>query len=118
LPPHSARLQSDINKLISLNEELKVTSQNEIENNNYFLFECFPNPSESKTSIRYFLPDNAVSSKIVIFNKYGETVNEFLNLEFGMNTISFDSQGLDSGIYIISLFNKDQIVNSVKFIKI
>ncbi len=68
------------------------------------LYENFPNPFNPSTEIRYKLASESVVS-IKIFDITGREITELINQHqnAGIHNITFNAQGLSSGIYFYSL---------------
>ncbi len=70
----------------------------------YKLYENFPNPFNPSTEIKYNLADESVVS-IKIFDITGRQVTELVNQrqDAGIHNITFNAQGLASGVYLYSI---------------
>ncbi|MBT6686683.1 MAG: T9SS type A sorting domain-containing protein [Bacteroidetes bacterium] len=90
----------DVNDIELVNQKI------EIENNEISIF---PNPVNSKLSINNI--ENI--ENLIITNSIGQQVVELSNL----NSNQIDLSILPSGIYIIQLFNKDNLIFAQKFVK-
>jgi len=94
-------------KLWEITLPLKGTvgiEQNEIELNNFELYQNFPNPFNPTTNIKYSIPQSGfVSLNVfdVLGNRVATLVNEVKNE--GIYEISFDATNLSSGVYFYSL---------------
>ncbi|MBN1968852.1 MAG: T9SS type A sorting domain-containing protein [Candidatus Delongbacteria bacterium] len=85
---------------------------------NFELIGNYPNPFNPTTDIRFTLSENS-EVKISIFNSNGEFINELVNsrLNRGLNSITFNADGLNSGTYFYVL-NVDGVSTSSKMILI
>ena len=65
------------------------------------LSQNYPNPFNPSTTIKFSLPE-AANVKLTIFNILGQEVKTLVNefKEVGVHTINFNSDGIDSGVYI------------------
>ena len=65
------------------------------------LLNCYPNPFNPATSLRYEIPKRS-SVRIVVFDALGRQVAELVNAiqEAGWHQAHFDGSGLSSGIYL------------------
>lgn len=70
----------------------------------YEIFQNFPNPFNPSTEIKYQMP-KAGMVKIVVYDAVGKEVKELLNefKEAGYHTITFNCNGLASGIYFYTM---------------
>lgn len=70
----------------------------------YFLEQNYPNPYDSKTHIRFILPQQE-QVKLTVFDQFGKEVQVLINGELtpGEHTFVFDGSKLPSGIYYYSL---------------
>lgn len=70
----------------------------------YKLEQNFPNPFNPETQIAYTLPTNS-KVKLTIFNLLGQEVHVLVNTNqnAGQHTISFNANGLSSGVYFYQL---------------
>ena len=67
----------------------------------YTLYQNFPNPFNPTTNIRFSLPQSS-NVKVVIYDAIGKQVQTLVNNELnaGIHTISWNAEGLASGIYL------------------
>lgn len=83
------------------------------------LYPVFPNPFNSSTTIRFFLP-KAGMVRVKVYNILGEEVETVIdkNLQKGENSVRWTADGLSSGTYIIQMsfedFHKTQTVLLLK----
>ena len=65
------------------------------------LSQNYPNPFNPSTIIKFSLPE-ASNVKLTIFNILGQEVKTLVNefKEVGVHNINFNSDGIDSGVYI------------------
>jgi uncharacterized protein (UPF0212 family) len=68
------------------------------------LWPCYPNPFNSSTTIRYFLPRKS-NVQLTVFNTLGQQVAQLVNAkgEEGYHETRFDGTNLPSGIYVYRL---------------
>ncbi len=66
----------------------------------YFLEQNYPNPYDSKTSIRFILPE-AGQVKLTVFDQFGKTVKVLVDEELsaGEHTAVFEASKLPAGVY-------------------
>ena len=70
----------------------------------YQLFQNAPNPFNSSTVIKYFLPEN-VFVNLTIYNRTGQVVDTLVNQKqsIGLHAIRWDAKNYSSGIYYYKL---------------
>ncbi|MDR0789856.1 MAG: T9SS type A sorting domain-containing protein [Bacteroidales bacterium] len=84
---------------------------------NAFLYQNTPNPFNSQTEIRYFLPEEVTSANIYIFSMQGNLLSTYtLNPAFGFGSIFISATELNPGIYFYSLTVNNQEVDTKKMI--
>lgn len=82
-----------------------------------FLYQNQPNPFDNSTVIRYFIPDNGGSAKIIFMDETGKTINEAIITEKGMGSLNVISSELANGIYTYSLQIDGKILDTKKMLK-
>lgn len=83
-------------------------SINEI--NNDLNFNIFPNPAKNEINIEL---QNDIKGKVVVTNQLGQIVKE---LKINDNELTINLDGLTSGIYYLSIFNKREKILSEKIV--
>ena len=81
------------------------------------LLQNYPNPFNPSTEISYSLQHEAQVT-LSVFSTRGELVRTLLNekVQAGNHTVSFNGEGLNSGIYFYRLSVNDKVVASKKMI--
>jgi hypothetical protein len=76
-------------------------NNNSINPNNYELVQNYPNPFNPTTKIKFFLQKEGMVT-LKVYNLLGGEVGVILNenLPMGVHEVTFDAQGLNSGLYI------------------
>ena len=71
------------------------------------LYPNYPNPFNPSTTISFSLPSSEIV-KIKVYNLLGEEIAEIGDQIFsaGLNQVTFNANGLASGIYLISIETK------------
>jgi subtilisin family serine protease len=84
---------------------------------NFSLGQNFPNPFNPVTKIQYVLNAGA-NVKIVVFNSAGKEVTQLLNENktAGAYTITFDGNGLNSGVYFYALYTNGVLQSTKKMV--
>jgi hypothetical protein len=62
-----------------------------------------PNPSNSNTSVQYFIPPNSTSAKIVLSNSKGQEIKTWM-LDQGVGVVTINSGTLAAGYYNYTLW--------------
>jgi hypothetical protein len=78
--------------------------KNQMPVGNYELYQCYPNPFNPSTTIRYALPERSHVT-MAVFNTLGQQVATLVNEneEAGIRDVVFDGSGLASGVYFYRL---------------
>jgi hypothetical protein len=71
-----------------------------------------PNPFQSVTTIRYFIPDKAVNSAINIVAVNGTVVKTYTGLQKGNGQLTINGSELSTGAYVAELIVNGQKVSS------
>ena len=125
-------------RIKELEEEVKSSSKNNTDNatvNNFNLrdkenqklqdkevlinselYQNAPNPFSEKTEIRYFIPLNALSAFIYIFDMQGKLIDSLPIKDLGNGFVTINSYQYVPGMYLYSLFVNGQEVNSKRMI--
>lgn len=84
---------------------------------NFYLAQNYPNPFNPVTKIEYNLKVDA-AVKIVVFNSAGKEVRQLLNENktAGGYSITFDGNGLNSGVYFYALYTNGILQNTKKMV--
>jgi hypothetical protein len=87
--------------------------------NRFHIDSIYPNPFNSVTTIRYYLPGRE-KVKILISNIYGQKVAALVNesLATGFHEFTWDASALASGIYFVQLWSSEKIMDYKKVILI
>ena len=90
-------------------DDLCVYSIDDPSNNSLTLYQNFPNPFNTHTSIMYSLPQSS-NIKINIYNLKGQLVKTLVNGDkpAGSHTVEWNTKEMSSGIYFYKLSNKDK----------
>jgi hypothetical protein len=70
----------------------------------YYLEQNYPNPYDSKTNIRFILPETS-QVKLRVYDSFGKVIQVLLEEELpaGEHTATFDGSKLPGGVYHYSL---------------
>lgn len=96
---------------------LDSVDDEEINPNNFYILQNFPNPFNPQTKIKYNIPERS-KVKINIINSLGENVSTIQNSEKskGLYEIIWNASGNTSGIYYINI-KAESLSSNKKFIK-
>lgn len=83
-----------------------------------FLYQNNPNPFDSKTEIRYYLPETVSAVTIIISNLNGEQIRAFKNLEYsnGNHSVIVEGSSLSAGSYYYTLLVNGKEISTKKMI--
>jgi hypothetical protein len=95
----------------------QIGSQDNYMPDKIYLEQNYPNPFNPVTQIQYHLPKNAHVS-LIVYNVCGEKIRELVNgfKPAGSYTVTFDGQGLASGVYYYRLTTKFGFTQTRKLI--
>ena len=77
-----------------------------------FLLQNAPNPFQEATEINYFIEGSAVDASIEVRSVEGKILGTYPIYEGGYGSISLESNGLQPGYYVYTLFNDNKVVDS------
>lgn len=80
------------------------------------LFQCFPNPSNGRTTIGYYLPAAMKDAHITITDEAGRVLHHFSELKPGRNEVVFEPHNLVSGHYLYSLTIGGKVFDTKKMV--
>ena len=100
----------------SINPTTGIEEQNNI-TSDFILYQNYPNPFNNSTQISYTLKESS-NVNISIFNANGEFVKRLVNAKQskGNHTVSFSSDGLNSGIYFYQLEINGKVLDTKKML--
>ncbi|NOZ61695.1 MAG: T9SS type A sorting domain-containing protein, partial [Calditrichaeota bacterium] len=100
----SGTIYIDDVKVLLETENTQVSEKTAPVPNDFQLLQNFPNPFNSRTEIRYHLP-NQSDVELVLFNVLGEKVKTIIheNQSHGWYRVSFDANELASGVYLLQM---------------
>ncbi|WP_084680375.1 T9SS type A sorting domain-containing protein [Chryseobacterium luteum] len=75
-----------------------------------------PNPTKNGTSISYYLPKNAQTASIEIYNISGQLVKSLPLRERGSGTITLSGSELQSGTYVYKMTTDGKVTDSKKML--
>jgi hypothetical protein len=85
--------------------------------NSSVLYQNEPNPTNSNTTIRYYIPENIQGAYIVFYDFYGKEIKKVEVKETGSGKIEADTQNLSEGIYSYSLIVNGKVIDTKKMMK-
>ncbi|MDY6288871.1 MAG: T9SS type A sorting domain-containing protein [Bacteroidales bacterium] len=80
------------------------------------LYQNTPNPFSSATEIAFFVPDDASSASIHIFNLSGLLLQTYPIVAFGHGSVEVSASSLVAGMYLYTLVVDNQIIDSKRMI--
>ena len=109
---------NSFNDLGMLNGDVNLTIEEITNHEKFELFNIYPNPFNSTTTINYHLPLNAVG-KLVIFDLRGSIVSELtLDGKFSQKNIFWNENNFQSGIYFARLkWDSKQLIKKILYLK-
>lgn len=107
--------QKSNSSIIDDDEETKSeTQKSEIQRGK--LFNNIPNPFNGSTEIRFEIPDNATSSRLMICNLNGVELKSYNLTQKGLGSVTIQGSEFAAGIYLYTLIIDNQIVDTKKMV--
>ena len=100
---------------VNVNYDAQPVGITEINPDEIIFSDAFPNPANINTTIKYGIPKNANSSRVIIRDLLGNTVKEF-HLSDDTGKLLINTSDMKAGIYFYSLVINDRIYKSKKLI--
>ena len=83
---------------------------------NAFLYQNTPNPFNTTTEIKYFLPEGSTNAYIYVFNLQGNLLLTYNLSDNGFGSVIINGSSLDAGMYIYSLVINGQEAETKRMI--
>jgi hypothetical protein len=80
------------------------------------LYQNTPNPFNTSTEIRYYLPGHVQQATIYLFNMQGALLQTIPSLNRGQGSITIKASELKPGMYIYSLVTDGKEIDSKRMI--
>lgn len=70
----------------------------------FYVYQNFPNPFNSTTTIKFYLPESG-DAQILVYNSVGERINEIkhVDLKSGLHSEQLDFSRFSSGVYFVEV---------------
>lgn len=108
------------NNVSSANNSTKTNTISDINNNNLnanaFLYQNTPNPFNTTTEIKYFLPEGTTNASIYVFNLQGNLLQTHSLSNNGFGSVIINGSSLNAGMYIYTLTIDGQEVETKRMI--
>ena len=83
---------------------------------NAFLYQNTPNPFNTTTEIKYFLPEGSSNAYIYIFNLQGNLLFTYNLNDNGFGSVEINGSSLNAGMYVYSLVINGQEAETKRMI--
>ena len=83
---------------------------------NAFLYQNTPNPFNTTTEIKYFLPEGSTNAYIYVFNLQGNLLLTYNLSDNGFGSVIINGSSLNAGMYIYSLVVNGQEAETKRMI--
>ncbi len=104
-------------KLKSSSIEDGITSIiDETKSENAKLFDNVPNPFTSNTEIKFEIPENSTSAKLIIHDMQGVELKSFNITEKGFGSITLNGSELKAGMYLYTLLIDNKIIDTKRML--
>lgn len=80
------------------------------------LYQNTPNPFSEETAIEYYVPTDAKSASMYVFNLTGEMLQSMPISSFGHGSVTISGSTLQAGMYVYSLVVDGQMVDTKRMI--
>lgn len=80
------------------------------------LYQNTPNPFSEETAIEYYVPTDAKSASLYVFNLTGEMLQSLPISSFGHGSVTISGSTLQAGMYVYSLVVDGQMVGTKRMI--
>ena len=80
------------------------------------LYQNSPNPFSSTTVIEYYVPDEATSAELFVFNLNGELLQTYPVEPLGHGAVTINGSTLSAGMYVYTLVVDNQIADTKRMI--
>ncbi len=80
------------------------------------LYQNAPNPFSEETAIEYYVPTDAKSASMYVFNLTGEMLQSLPISSFGHGSVTISGSTLQAGMYVYSLVVDGQMVDTKRMI--
>lgn len=111
---------SQENELINLkstnNTQELSQNVNDFEDDKPVLYDNVPNPFNTETEIKYYIPENTVSASIIIYDLQGREMKSFNIQQKGNGNIIIKSSELYAGMFIYTLIVDNKIIDTKRMI--
>lgn len=110
------RLDNGNSKPNRTNTESKSTAKEPVTTNDAKLFQNIPNPFQSTSTIKYFVPEDAKSAQIQFLNTSGKVVSRVDLSQRGNAELDVNSAELANGVYLYTLYVNGQNIATRKMV--
>jgi hypothetical protein len=83
---------------------------------NAFLYQNTPNPFNTTTEIKYFLPEGSTNAYIYVFNLQGNLLLTYNLNDNGFGSVEINGSSLNAGMYVYSLVINGQEAETKRMI--
>ena len=111
------RLQAIVyEKEVEYKNPVKNSTADEVQNAVAKLFQNIPNPFSANTEIRFEIPENFTSAKLLIHDMQGAEIKNYSISTKGAGSIIIQGSELPAGMYMYTLLVNNRIVDTQKMI--
>lgn len=96
--------------------ENATTSINETISDNSKLFDNVPNPFSINTEIKFRIPENSTSAKLIIHDMQGIELMSFVITQKGLGSIIIHGSELKAGMYLYTLLVDNKIIDTKRML--
>lgn len=117
-------LTTQVQALLAANEELRrenevirksinnCCSASNLDATDAYLLQNSPNPTADQAQVRYFVPENMTDARVEISDLKGIVVQTYELSQKGLNSFRVNTQELEAGNYVYTLYVEGAIVDS------
>ncbi len=112
-------LQSEMSNWMVQNEDqnrIEINLKNNQDEQVAYIMQNIPNPTHSKTNIKYFIPDNVEEALVRFYNINGSILKEVILTKSGAGVIELNLEEMISGNYMYSMIVDGQLIDTKKMV--
>jgi len=115
-PPQNPPINENTDQINNSTTHTSVNENNISDIEKAKLFQNIPNPFSSNTEIRFEIPENSITAKLLIHDMQGAEIKSYNITAKGAGTIIVQAHELQAGMYMYTLLVNNTIIGTKKMI--